>query len=151
VRHVDSLQPPYSLFQRDVERDLLPFCREHGIGVVAYSPLASGLLGGTYTPDKTFDESDWRAHDPRFTGEGLRSNLERVERLRSIAERFGKTVPQLAVAWVLSDPAVTSAIVGVRRPSHILGVLPAADWTLDEATRREIEEVMAGTQAAGTR
>ncbi len=148
VRHVDSLQPQYNLFSRDVETEILPFCREHGIGVVAYSPLASGLLGGTYTSDKKFDETDWRSHSPEFTGEGLEHNLEKVERLREIAEREGKTVPQLAVAWVLSHPAVTSAIVGVRKPSHILGVLPASDWHLDESTRAEIETVMTGSHAA---
>lgn len=144
-----SLQPKFNLFFREVEREVLPFCREHGMGVVAYSPLASGLLGGTYTPDKTFDDGDWRAHDPNFTGEGLRRNVAKVDRLASIAERFGKTVPQLAVAWVLSNPAVTSAIVGVRRPDHISGVLPAADWNLDESTRNEIEEIMAGKDVAG--
>lgn len=149
VRHVDSLQPQYNLFTRDVEQQILPFCQEHGIGVVAYSPLASGLLGGTYTADKTFDESDWRAHSPDFTGEGLRRNLDKVNRLRAIADREGKTVPQLAVAWVLSHPAVTSAIVGVRKPSHILGVLPAADWHLDESTRSEIEAAMTG-EVVGT-
>jgi aryl-alcohol dehydrogenase-like predicted oxidoreductase len=143
-----SLQPKYSLFFREVESEILPFCQEHGMGVVAYSPLASGLLGGKYTPDKTFEEGDWRAHDPNFSGEGLRRNLEKVDRLRAIAERFDKTVPQLAIAWVLSNPAVTSAIVGVRRVDHIAGVLPAADWRLDETTRNEIEEIMAGQGVA---
>jgi aryl-alcohol dehydrogenase-like predicted oxidoreductase len=148
VRHIDSLQPKFSLFHREVERDLLPFCAEQGIGVVAYSPLASGLLGGNYTAEKTFPEGDWRAGDPDFTGEGLRRNVDKVERLREIAQRFGKTMPQLAVAWVLSNPAVTSAIVGVRRPEHITGVLPAADWDLDDATRSEIEGVMGTYQTA---
>lgn len=150
VRHIDSAQPQYNLFNREIERDLLPFCRDHGVGVVAYSPLASGLLGGTYTEAKTFDEGDWRANSPDFTGEGLRRNLRMVERMRAIAEREGRTVPQLAVAWVLSHPAVTSAIVGVRKPSHILGVLPAPDWTLNAATQSEIEEVMLGTAATAS-
>lgn len=148
VRHIDSLQPQFSLFHREPESDLLPFCEERGIGVVAYSPLASGLLGGTYTADKTFPEGDWRAGDPDFSGEGLRRNLEKVERLRRVAERFGKTVPQLAIAWVLSNPAITSAIVGVRRPEHIQGVLPAADFHLDAETRGEIEEIMQAHQMA---
>jgi len=148
VRHLDSLQPPYSLFHREVEGEILTFCREHGIGVVAYSPLASGLLGGGYTPNQTFDPGDWRASSPDFTGEGLRRNLEKVDRLRAIAERFGRTVPQLAIAWVLSNPAVTSAIVGVRRPDHITGVLPAADWRLDDGVRNEIETVMTAEPAA---
>jgi len=142
VRHVDSLQPPYNLFSRDVENDLLPFCKDHGMGVVAYSPLHSGLLGGKYNQDTTFDDGDWRAHNPDFTGDGLRANLEKVDKLRAIADRFGKTVAQLAIAWVLSNSAVTAAIVGVRRPDHITGILPAADWTLDQQTRQEIEQVL---------
>ncbi len=90
VRHVDSLQPQYNLFHREAEAELFPLCQEHGIGVVAYSPLASGLLGGRYTSDQTFEEGDWRATHPDFTGEGLARNLVRVERLRAIAQRFGK-------------------------------------------------------------
>jgi len=142
VWHVDALQPPYSLFNRDAEGELLPFCQEHGVGVVAYSPLASGLLGGRYSATQTFEPSDWRAHDANFTGEGLRHNLAIVDQLRAIAGRFGKTVPQLAVAWVLANPVVTSAIVGVRRPDHITGVAPAADWHLDQETRAEIDGVL---------
>lgn len=141
VRHVDSLQPQYNLFHRAPEAELLPYCREHGIGVVAYSPLASGLLGGNYTPDKTFPSTDWRSHSPDFTGEGLRHNIGRVNRLKAIAERENRTVAQLAVAWVIANPAVTSSIVGIRRPSHLLGILPAADWTLDAATIAEIDQI----------
>lgn len=143
VRHIDSVQPQYNLFNREPEGALFPYCQEHGTGVVAYSPLSSGLLGGNYTPEKTFPEGDWRATHPDFTGEGLRRNVARVDRLKEIAQRFGKTVPQLAVAWVLAHSAVTSAIVGIRRPSHLEGILPAADWHLDEETLREIESVMA--------
>jgi aryl-alcohol dehydrogenase-like predicted oxidoreductase len=151
VRHVDSIQPPYNLFARDAEKELLPFSREHGVGVVCYSPLHSGLLGGRYTPDTTFDDGDWRAHNPDFTGEGLSRNVRRVDALKEIAARTGHTVAQLAVAWVLSNPAVTAAIVGVRRPDHITGVLPAADWDLDEDIRQEIEEVMARESATAVR
>lgn len=140
--HLDSLQPQYNLFSRDVETDVLPFCRNHGVGVVAYSPLASGLLGGKYTEYQTFAEGDWRKNHPDFKGEGLRRNLARVERLRTIADRFNRTVAQLAIAWVLSNPAVTSAIVGVRRPDHLTTALPAADWTLDAQTCQEIETAM---------
>ena len=76
VRHVDSLQPPFSLLHREVENYILPFCQQHGIGVVAYSPLASGLLGGRYTQQTTFAESDWRGREPSFSGEGLQRNLD---------------------------------------------------------------------------
>ncbi len=142
---LNSLQPPFSLLRRDVEAEALPFCREHGIGVVAYSPLASGLLGGRYTADQTFAAGDWRSRNPNFTGEGLRKNLAIIERLHAIAARFSRTVPQLAVAWVLANPAVTSAIVGVRKPDHITGVLPAVDWRLDEATLAEIDQAVRGS------
>ncbi|GAC1468675.1 MAG: aldo/keto reductase [Chloroflexota bacterium] len=143
IRHIDSVQPPYSLLSREVESELLPFCRGNGIGVVAYSPLASGLLGGKYTADQTFEAGDWRAESPEFRGEGLRHNLEIVEGLRAIADQHGRSVAQLAVAWVLSNPAVTSAIVGVRRADHLTGVLDAANWHLDATTLDQIEKVMA--------
>jgi aryl-alcohol dehydrogenase-like predicted oxidoreductase len=147
VRHVDSLQPKYNLFDRFIESDILPYCRDHGIGVVAYSPLASGLLGGRYTPETTFDPGDWRASNPDFTGEGLRRNVQRVDRLKELAARYGKTVAQLAIAWVLSTPGVTSAIVGARRPDHIKSALPASSWNLDPQLRQEIERCMVGETA----
>lgn len=137
-----ALQPPFSLLRRDAEAELLPFCHDHGIGVVAYSPLASGLLGGRYTADQAFAPGDWCSRNPNIRGEGLRKNLAIVERLRAIAARFGRMVPELAVAWVLSNPAITAAIVGVRKPDHITGVVPAADWRLDEATLAEIDQAV---------
>lgn len=149
VRHVDSLQPPYNVLERGVEKEALPFCREHGIGVVTYSPLASGLLGGRYTASTTFDPGDWRSRDPRFTGEGLRRNVAIVNRLKDVAARFDKTVAQLAIAWVLANPAVTAAIVGVRKPDHITGALPAADWHLDQPTLDEIDAAMREAETGG--
>ena len=146
VRHVDSLQPSYSLFDRDVEKEVLPFCRANGIGVVAYSPLASGLLGGRYDEHTTFEESDWRSRDPRFIGDGLRRNLTIVAKLKEIAARFDRTVAQLAIAWVLANPALTSAIVGVRKPSHIMDALPAADWRLDQETCAEIDAALSSVE-----
>lgn len=141
VRHVDSLQPPYSILRPAVEKEILPFCLENGIGVVAYSPLTSGLLSGNYTYDTKFSDDDWRSRNAAHTGEGLRKNVDRVEKLKVIASRFGMTMPQLAIAYDLSHPALTSALVGVRKPSHILSVLPAIDVTLDEATLAEIRKI----------
>ncbi|GGD75186.1 aldo/keto reductase [Paenibacillus nasutitermitis] len=141
VRHIDSLQPPYSILRPAAEKELLPFCLEHGIGVVAYSPLTSGLLSGNYTHSTTFDEGDWRSRSKAHTGEGLRRNVDKVDKLKNIAGRYGITLPQLAVAYDLAHPAITSAIVGVRKPSHILGVLPAMDVALDEATLAEIRAI----------
>jgi aryl-alcohol dehydrogenase-like predicted oxidoreductase len=141
VRHVDSLQPPYSILRPAVEKEILPFCLEKGIGVVAYSPLTSGLLSGNYTYDTKFSDDDWRSRNAAHTGEGLRKNVDRVEKLKVIASRYGITMPQLAIAYDLSHPALTSALVGVRKPSHILSVLPAIDLTLDEATLAEIRKI----------
>jgi aryl-alcohol dehydrogenase-like predicted oxidoreductase len=141
VRHVDSLQPPYSILRPAIEQAVLPFCQEKGIGVVAYSPLTSGLLSGNYTYDTKFGEDDWRSRNKAHTGEGLRSNVDRAEKLKGIAARFDITLPQLAIAYVLAHPALTSALVGVRKPSHILSVLSAADVALDEATLAEIRSI----------
>lgn len=141
VRHVDSLQPPYSILRPAVEKEILPFCLEKGIGVVAYSPLTSGLLSGNYTYDTKFSDDDWRSRNAAHTGEGLRKNVDRVEKLKVIASRYGMTMPQLAIAYDLAHPALTSALVGVRKPSHILSVLPAIDVTLDEATLAEIRKI----------
>ncbi len=141
VRHVDSLQPPYSILRPAIEQELLPFCLEKGIGVVAYSPLTSGLLSGNYTYDTKFGEDDWRSRNKAHTGEGLRGNVDRAEKLKGIAARLDITLPQLAIAYVLAHPALTSAIVGVRKPSHILSALPAADVHLDESTLAEIRAI----------
>jgi aryl-alcohol dehydrogenase-like predicted oxidoreductase len=143
VRHVDSLQPPYSILRPAAEKELLPFCLENGIGVVAYSPLTSGLLSGNYTYDTKFSEDDWRSRNAAHTGEGLRKNVDKVDKLKAIAARYDITMPQLAVAYDLAHPAITSAIVGVRKPSHILGVLPAANVVLDDATLAEIRAIAA--------
>ncbi|SFJ34524.1 Predicted oxidoreductase [Paenibacillus sp. UNC496MF] len=141
VRHVDALQPPYSILRPAVEKEILPFCYKHGIGVVAYSPLTSGLLSGNYTYETAFPEGDWRSRSAAHTGEGLRKNVDRIEKLKRIADRYRITLPQLAVAYDLAHPALTSAIVGVRKPSHILGVLPAVDVALDETTLAEIRRI----------
>lgn len=142
VRHVDSLQPPYSILRPAIEQEILPYCLEKGIGVVSYSALTSGLLSGNYTYDTKFDESDWRSRNKAHTVD-LKSNVDRVDKLRVIADQLGITVPQLAVAYVLAHPAITSAIVGVRKPSHILGVLPATDIKLDETTLTDIRAIAA--------
>jgi aryl-alcohol dehydrogenase-like predicted oxidoreductase len=138
--HVDSLQPPYSLLRRAAERELLPFCRERGIGVVAYSPMMSGLLTGRF--DKTrLAPDDWRRNSNYFKEPLFSKALAFVEEARPLAEGYGKTVTELAVAWVLANPAVTAAIVGARRPDQVKGVLGGAGWKIQDEDLRKIEEI----------
>jgi aryl-alcohol dehydrogenase-like predicted oxidoreductase len=143
TRPVETLQPPYHLFRRGIEREILPYTREHDIGVLAYSPLASGLLTGRLTPESAFEEGDWRGHASAFQGDQLRRNLAVVDRLGELAERRGITVSQLAIAWVLAQPGVHVAIVGARSARNIENSLAAADVSLDEDDLAEIERITA--------
>ncbi|MBE3599362.1 MAG: aldo/keto reductase [Limnochordaceae bacterium] len=142
VAPLHSNQPPYSLFDRRIEADVLPYCRQHGIGVLAYSPLARGLLTGKFTEATTFPPGDSRADEPRFQGEAFRRNLRKVEQLKSLAAELGKTVAQLAVRWVLDQPGVTVALWGARRPGQIAEAAGVAGWTLTDDVRRKIEAIM---------
>ena len=142
TRKIDTLQPPYHLFRRDIEQDILPYAHEHGIGVLVYGPLAHGLLAGGYTPQTTFPGDDWRSKSPYFHGARFVRNLAVVGRLKSLAERQGITVAQLAVAWVLANPAVDVAIVGARHPQQLAQTAGAADIQLSQETLREIEQIM---------
>jgi aryl-alcohol dehydrogenase-like predicted oxidoreductase len=148
-RKIDGLQPPYHLFRRDIEEEILPYCREHGIGVLVYGPMAHGLLSGNMTPDQEFSEDDWRSQSDLFQGENFRRNLEVVEELKRFAEETNHTVAQLAVAWTLANPAVDVAIVGARRPEHIEGTTPAAELDLSEDDLREINNIMQGAVMVG--
>jgi len=139
VRHVDSLQPVYSMLDRGIERDILPFCQEHGIGVVVYSPMAKGLLTGKYTPDATFPAGDVRADDPLFQGERFRRNLELVERLRGTAQAHGVTVAQVALNWTLQHPAVTVAIAGAKRPAQVEENVGGQGWQFSADEPRRIQ------------
>jgi hypothetical protein len=140
---VETVQPPYHLFRRDVEADLLPYAAAHDIGVLAYGPLAHGLLGGTMTETTRFGAGDWRAYSPAFTGVEFAYNLEVVAALRAFAARRGATIAQFAVAWVLAHPAVQVAIVGARTPAHLAESLSALDLTLSPADLAEIDRMSA--------
>ena len=149
IRHVDSLQPEYSMLIRTPEEELIPWCREHGTGIVTYGSLAYGILTGKYTGDETFDRSDWRSgsmgityYDRLFAPDVFRKHLATVEGLKEVAARLGITVAQLAIAWLLRDEAVTSAIVGAKRPSQIEETAAAGDVVLDDKTLDEIEEIL---------
>lgn len=146
VRPVEVLQPPYHLFRRAIERDVLPWCREHDVGVLAYSPLASGLLAGRIDESTTFEEGDWRGRASAFTGDGLRRNLGIVRALDELAGDLGITLSQLAIAWVLAQPGVHVAIVGARSAANIAASAAAADVELDAEALARIEEIAAGAQ-----
>jgi aryl-alcohol dehydrogenase-like predicted oxidoreductase len=149
TRKIDTLQPPYHLFRREIEREILPYCREHGIGVMVYSPLAHGLLTGKFDTDTEFAEGDWRRRSDVFRGEAFEGNVQIVKELARFADERGWTVAQLAVAWTLSSPGVDVAIVGARRQDQIEGSAPAGDLELTSEDRGEIDEIMEGATAVG--
>lgn len=138
---VTSLQPPYSMIRPEVEDSILPYCLKHTIGVIAYSPMASGLLTGKMTRERiaAMPADDWRKDKNRHYQEPLLTrNLTLVERLRAIGARHGRTPAEVAVAWVLRHPAVTGAIVGARKPGQLKELVGAVDWRL---TPSEIDEI----------
>jgi aryl-alcohol dehydrogenase-like predicted oxidoreductase len=145
---VESDQPPYNLFNRAIEEEVLPHCREQNVGLLVYGPLSHGLLSGSFDPSK-LAEDDWRrGHEP-FEGEALERNMEAVGRLSEFAAERGWTLPQLAVAWVLAQPGVHVAIAGARRPGHVEGIAPAAEIELSEDDLAEIDERSGAARAWG--
>jgi aryl-alcohol dehydrogenase-like predicted oxidoreductase len=149
TRRIDAIQPPYHLFRRDIEAEVLPYARERRIGVLVYGPLAHGLLTGKFDSGAEFAEGDWRGESSVFSGEDFEGNVQIVKELGRFAEERGYTVGQLAVAWTLSNPAVDVAIVGARRPDHIEGTAPAGDIQLSDDDRQEIEEIIEGAVPVG--
>lgn len=140
IHHVNSLQPPYNLLNRDYEKEILPWCKAHGTGVVAYSPMMSGLLTGKFDKSRLAPD-DWRHKSPYFKEPQLTRNLQFVEALKPIAEKYGKSVAQLAIAWVLMNDAVTSAIVGARRPEQVDEIISGAGWKIEAEDMDKIEEL----------
>lgn len=141
---VASLQPPYSMLARGVETELLPYCGAQRIGVIAYSPMQKGLLTGKITRAwvSQLPPDDHRRNDPLFQEPRLTAHLELAEGLRRVAEPYGKTVAQLAIAWVLRRREVTAAIVGARHPAQIEQTVGAANWRLSEADLAAIEALL---------
>jgi aryl-alcohol dehydrogenase-like predicted oxidoreductase len=151
IHPLASLQPPYSMLERGVEEELLPYCAANDIGLVVYSPMQTGLLTGKYTEERiaSLPNEDWRKdRNSHFQEPALSANLALVEKLRPIAERNGRTLAQLAIAWVLRRPEVTAAIVGSRRPSQIEGTAPAGDWTLSAEDIAEIDALLTEREQA---
>lgn len=151
VRHVDSLQPHFSMLHRDGRDDLFVHCDEAGTGIVAYGPLAYGLLTGAFDETTTFSDDDWRSgkhgmrhYDELFAPDRFRRNLAIVDALRPVAERKGVTLAQLALAWVVHQRGLTAAIAGSRSPGHVRDNAGAGDVELDGQDLEDIEEVLAG-------
>ena len=142
IAPITSLQPPYSLLNRKIEDEILPFCLENHIGVINYSPMVSGLLTGKMTAEriKNLPEDDWRKRSANFIEPKLSKNLELVELLREIGKAHNVEPGVVAIAWTLRHPAITAAIVGARRPDQVDGVLPAATFRLSEQEIAKIEE-----------
>lgn len=150
IHPIASLQPEYSMLAREPENELLAYCAENHIGVIAYSPMASGLLTGKYNRQKVaaLPPTDWRVTKNEYFREpSLTLNLEMVESLRSIAERNNRSLGELAVAWVLRRPEVTAAIVGARRPDQIAETALAGDWALSDDEQLAIDRILEGRQA----
>jgi aryl-alcohol dehydrogenase-like predicted oxidoreductase len=147
---VETLQPPYHLFRREIEAAVLPYTATNDIGVLVYGPLAHGLLSGHLGPDTKFDPEDWRSTSPVFHGVSFERNLRAVDRLRQLAgEELGITLAQLAVAWTLHNPAVHVAIVGTRDPNHVDEALAAADLDLDDEVMQRIDQIMTDAVPVG--
>jgi aryl-alcohol dehydrogenase-like predicted oxidoreductase len=134
IAPVETLQPPYSLLERAIEDEILPFAEQEGIGVVCYSPMASGLLSGAMTAERiaALPDNDWRKHDPRFEEPELSRNLATVARLQTVAARHGTTPGAIAIAWTLRNPAVHGAIVGFRRPDQVEPLVAAGNVELSD-------------------
>jgi aryl-alcohol dehydrogenase-like predicted oxidoreductase len=148
IRHVDSLQPPFSLIRRDVAASEISWCEAHQTGVICYSPMQSGLLTDGFSAERVgrMASDDWRRRSPEFNAPNLERNLALREALRPIARRHGASVSSVAIAWVLSWPGVTAAIVGARSPEQVDGWIGAANL---ELTPADLEEIAHAIQQTG--
>jgi aryl-alcohol dehydrogenase-like predicted oxidoreductase len=144
-----SLQPPYSLIRRAVDKEILPYSKQRGIGVISYAPMASGLLTGAMTRERAaaLPADDFRSKSPEFREPRLSKNIELVERLRKVGARHGRNPGEVAIAWVLSNPAVTGAIVGARNAKQAEGVMRAGELKLSPVEIAEIEGAAAAAVA----
>ncbi len=144
IAPITSLQPPYSMLRRDIEVEILPYCQQNNIGVIVYSPMASGLLTGAMTRERaaSFPDDDWRKRSQEFQEPHLTRNLELVELLRTIGERHNQPPGAVAIAWTLKHPAVTAAIVGARRPDQLDGITGGAEINLTDSEMKEIQNFL---------
>jgi aryl-alcohol dehydrogenase-like predicted oxidoreductase len=144
IAPVTSLQPPYSMLSPEIEADTLPFCGKHNVGVIVYSPMKSGMLTGAMTRERiaAMPDDDFRKRTPSFKEPLLTRNLNLVELLRSIGAKHGRTPGEVAIAWTLRRPEVTAAIVGMRSPKQVDGVVGAAEFRLSDAELGEVSNFL---------
>jgi aryl-alcohol dehydrogenase-like predicted oxidoreductase len=151
IRHVDSLQPPFSLIRREVAAQEIQWCEAHKTGVICYSPMQSGLLTNRFSAARVarMAKDDWRRRSPEFNSPNLQRNIALRNALKPIARRHGTSVSSVAIAWVLSWPGVTAAIVGARFPEQVDGWIDAANLELTRADLAEIDGAIKQTGAGG--
>lgn len=137
-----SLQPMYSMLERDIEKEILPFCIENNIGIICYSPLASGVLTGKYDENTKFE--DWRGQGiiGNFTGDVFVSHIRKVKEITKIAQKYGKTTAQLAINWLLRQRGVTTAIVGVKNPNQVEQNTGAVGWVISDDDLKIISDIL---------
>jgi aryl-alcohol dehydrogenase-like predicted oxidoreductase len=145
IHPVASLQPPYSVLRRDIEAEVLPWCQQHNVGVIVYSPMMSGLLTGSMTRERiaAMPRDDWRRASPNFREPALTRNLRIADRLREIGAKHGRSPGETAIAWTLKHPAITGAIVGARSAAQVEGFIGAAAFRLTDDEIDEIERFVA--------
>ena len=145
IHPITSLQPPYSMIARDIESEILPFCGQQNIGIVCYSPMGKGLLTGKFTAERVaaLSSNDHRSKDSRFHSPQLEVNLEFVSKLTALAKLLGWSVTDVAIAWTLRRPELTSAIVGARSPQQIEQTVTAGDRALEAASIQVISDAIA--------
>ncbi|MGD0290887.1 MAG: aldo/keto reductase [Candidatus Binataceae bacterium] len=153
TRRVDVVQYCWNMFDRRMQKEIFPYCRENNIGVMAYGSLAYGMLTGTFNEEMTFDKGDWRAKRGQllninlfqhlFGPDHFLKNLRAVEELKAMAKRYGKSLPQFALRWTLSNPIVSTALVGCRNPKEVDDNVGALGWSISEADMKEIEAIFA--------
>jgi aryl-alcohol dehydrogenase-like predicted oxidoreductase len=144
IAPITSLQPPYAVVRREIEQEILPFCKSQNIGVIVYSPMYAGLLTGAMTRERVanFLPEDWRRNLPGFKEPALSHNLRLVEHLREIGRRHGRSAGEVAIAWTLNHPAVTGAIVGFRSVQQVEGIIGAADFRLNRSELSQLEDAL---------
>jgi myo-inositol catabolism protein IolS len=153
ARRVDVVQYCWNMFDRRMQKEIFPYCREHQIGVMAYGSLAYGMLTGTFTEEMNFEKGDWRAKRGQlmnlnlfqhlFDADHFLKNLRAIEELKAMAKRYGKSLPQLALRWTLTNPIVSTALVGCRNPQEVDDNVGAVGWSITDADMKEIDAIFA--------